>query len=174
METGPLTFLADLRMSWSPVVTLKEPSFSGSTFQVNSVLSQTVERSSACMSTPSAAKAGAATPRERGTDEGGGHDRGHPLGVFESESAPFPLTHRVPFGHDAVNGERGAWDGTSVAQVFGRVVYHTLKVASITDKSFSRHGEEFSPITEAACPTNRLVIFGALINPSKEGQERKC
>ena len=53
-------------------------------------------------------------------------------------------------------------------------VYHTLKVASITDKSFSRHGEEFSPITEAACPTNRLVIFGALINPSKEGQERKC
>ncbi|NMA53461.1 MAG: transposase [Bifidobacterium sp.] len=25
----------------------------------------------------------------------------------ESESPPFPLTHRVPFGHDAVNGERG-------------------------------------------------------------------
>lgn len=23
------------------------------------------------------------------------------------ESPPFPLTHRVPFGHDAVNGERG-------------------------------------------------------------------
>ena len=25
----------------------------------------------------------------------------------ESESPPFPLTHRVPFGHDAVNGEGG-------------------------------------------------------------------
>lgn len=25
----------------------------------------------------------------------------------ELESPPFPLTHRVPFGHDAVNGERG-------------------------------------------------------------------
>ena len=25
----------------------------------------------------------------------------------EAESPPFPLTHRVPFGHDAVNGERG-------------------------------------------------------------------
>ncbi|OUN46157.1 hypothetical protein B5G20_09350 [Collinsella sp. An7] len=24
-----------------------------------------------------------------------------------SESAPFPLTHRVPFGHDAANGEGG-------------------------------------------------------------------
>ncbi|WP_291290126.1 transposase [Enorma sp.] len=23
------------------------------------------------------------------------------------ESPPFPLTHRVPFGHDAVDGERG-------------------------------------------------------------------
>ena len=27
--------------------------------------------------------------------------------VSESESPPFPLTHRVPFRHDAVNGERG-------------------------------------------------------------------
>ena len=29
------------------------------------------------------------------------------LGEDESESAPFPLTHGVPFRHDAVNGERG-------------------------------------------------------------------
>ncbi len=29
----------------------------------------------------------------------------------ESESPPFPLTHRVPFGHDAVNGERGHGTG---------------------------------------------------------------
>ena len=28
-------------------------------------------------------------------------------GESESESAPFPLTHGVPFRHDAVNGERG-------------------------------------------------------------------
>ena len=27
--------------------------------------------------------------------------------LLESESAPFPLTHGVPFRHDAVNGERG-------------------------------------------------------------------
>ncbi|MBM6954051.1 hypothetical protein H6A15_10320, partial [Enorma phocaeensis] len=26
---------------------------------------------------------------------------------FQPESPPFPLTLRVPFGHDAVNGERG-------------------------------------------------------------------
>ena len=30
---------------------------------------------------------------------------------FESESPPFPLTHRVPFRHDLRNGERRrAWD----------------------------------------------------------------
>ena len=31
----------------------------------------------------------------------------HGRAESESESPPFPLTHRVPFGHDAVNGERG-------------------------------------------------------------------
>ena len=29
------------------------------------------------------------------------------MGRYRSESAPFPLTHGVPFRHDAVNGERG-------------------------------------------------------------------
>lgn len=37
-----------------------------------------------------------------------------------NESAPVPLTHRVPFRHDARNGERRqAWD--SVSEVHGRV-----------------------------------------------------